>query len=99
MQKMNPLSKERIEMRAANLEKGRELHEEHVARLQNSLVEELAPHEARLKEKMKAKKIDQEVINEYIEIWSELNFWPRPYNKSALRKQLRQLAKEHNIYG
>jgi len=97
MSKLNFLHPDKVEARRKNIEQGSAAHESFVQKVQEALAEKIAPKEAALTEELKAKGLKKAQIDEYMEIWATVNFWPKDRNHHSLRKQLRKLNKEYNV--
>lgn len=90
---------ERVENRKANLERGNKQHENFVNVIQETIVERLSDKESALKNELKTNKISDKKMEHYLDVWSGINFWPKPNDYQSLRKELKILNKEYNING
>jgi hypothetical protein len=99
MSKLNFLHPDKIEKRRQNLENGKQVQEDFTRSIQEKLIETLGPIETRLTEELKEKNILKTNIDHYLDVWSGVNFWPRPDDYQALRKELKKLNKEYGVNG
>jgi len=86
---------EKLELMHAFKESGAKMFNEHFEATQRSVVDQLAKSESIILEKLKALNLSQEAIDNYINIWADLNMWPR--SKNASNKKLRTLNRELGI--
>lgn len=89
----------RVEARAMNMERGKAQHEAFTMEIQERITERLSPREAELTSILKGQGLKKKEIDAYLEVWVNCNFWPKPDNHIALKKQLKSLNKKYNIYG
>jgi hypothetical protein len=97
--KLNFFHPDKAEARRKNIEQGKIAHEDFTQKIQERLSETLAPKEAEITNKLKELSLNKAQIDEYMEIWATINFWPKDRNHHSLRKQLMKLNKEYNVNG
>lgn len=95
IKRKNFFSVERLELMRAFSQAGTKAYDAHFEATQRSVVDQLAPLEAQILDKLKSLNLTQDVIDNYIEVWADLNMWPR--SKNASRKKLKALNKELGI--
>jgi len=99
IEKLSFLHPDRIKNRMLIQERGQQQHEEFTMAVQEKLVERIIEKESSLKKELKANKILKVNIDHYMEVWSGVNFWPKPKDFYSLRKELKKLNKEYGVNG
>ena len=90
---------DKIALRRKNMETGAQQHEEYTRSIQEKMAENLGPREQELISLLKGNEVGKKDIDAYMDIWAGVNFWPKPDDFYALRKQLRSLNKKYKING
>jgi len=99
LSKLNFLHPDKTEARRKNIEQGKIAQEDFTQKIQERLSEAIAPKEAEITNKLKDLGLNKTQVDEYMEIWATINFWPKDRNHHSLRKQLIKLNKEYKING
>ena len=99
MLKLSFFHPDKVANRQANHERGEQQHESFTMQIQERIVEKLADREKSLMDALKEKKVLKTNIDHYMEVWSGVNFWPKPKDFQALRKELKKLNKEYGVNG
>ena len=93
------MSPDKVDRRLSNFENGKAQHAEFVRQAQEALMESLANSEASIMERLKALKLSKQDSDNYMDVWSGCNMWPKPEDSRSLKKELKSLNKEYNING
>lgn len=97
LSKLSFFHPDKVEQRTKNRLQGMERHNEYVYALQEKMAERLAPVEAKVTEALKEKGLEKSEITEYMDLWAELNLWPKPENYHSSRKKMKKLNKKYNL--
>lgn len=99
LSKLNFLHPDKVEARRKNIEQGKIAQDDFTRRIQERMLETLAPKETELTNKLNDLGLNKSQVEEYMELWATVNFWPKDRNHHALRKQLMKLNKEYKVNG
>lgn len=99
IKKLGFLHPDRISARKSSIEEGKILHEENVNASQERIVERLSSKESLLTDTLKLKNLDKSKVDAYLEVWSDVNFWPKSKTYYESKKTLKRLNKEYNLNG
>ena len=87
---------DKIEHREAMRKNGEEIYKTNFETFQRNYADSIAPLEAKVMDKLKAKNLPEQEYNEYMECWVEANMWPAPKDFSA-KKKLKKLNKKYKM--
>lgn len=97
LNKLSFFDPDKIEQRIKNKEQGKEKHEEYVYALQQKMTERLEAEEIKVIKTLKEKGLSKSEVDEYMDLWTELNLWPKPKNYHSSRKIMKKLNKKYNL--
>jgi len=96
VKKQNFLSEDRSNIRKGSMEAGQKQFTENFERAQRQVVETLAPTEGQIMGRLKSLGLTQDVIDNYMEVWADINMWPK--SKEASNKKLKNLNRELGVW-